>query len=142
VIVVRYADDSIVGFEHWHEAKQFLPDLKVRQERADNSPLWRPLLGHDQPTIFEYTCLKPLGDQPDDPSIADPMFDERSTGCLTATFNPFSTRLAKTPLIEFGRRAIARRRSLGLGKPETFNFLGFTHYCATRTSGSKAAVTG
>jgi hypothetical protein len=37
---------------------------------------WRPLLGHDQPTIFEYTCLKPLGDQPDDPSIADPMFDE------------------------------------------------------------------
>jgi hypothetical protein len=37
---------------------------------------WRPLLGRDQPTIFEYTCLKPLGDQPDDPSIADPMFDE------------------------------------------------------------------
>ena len=40
------------------------------------APLWRPLLGHDQPTIFEYTCLKPLGDQPDDPAIADPMFDE------------------------------------------------------------------
>jgi len=38
----------------------------------------------------------------------------------------------QTRLIEFGRRAIARRRSLGLGKPETFNFLGFTHYCATR----------
>jgi hypothetical protein len=51
-------------------------EIDVRQERADNSPLWRPLLGHDQPTMFEYTCLKPLGDQPDDPSIADPMFDE------------------------------------------------------------------
>src|ERR1700680_3905737 len=30
VIVVRYADDSIVGFEHQHEAEQFLADLKVR----------------------------------------------------------------------------------------------------------------
>ena len=30
MIVVRYADDSIVGFEHRHEAEQFLADLKVR----------------------------------------------------------------------------------------------------------------
>src|SRR6202166_4165705 len=30
VIVVRYADDSIVGFEHQHEAEQFLADPKVR----------------------------------------------------------------------------------------------------------------
>ncbi len=79
VIVVRYADDSIVGFEHQHEAEQFLADLKVR--------------------------LASFG----------------------LTLHPDKTRL-----IEFGRRAIARRRSLGLGKPETFNFLGFTHYCATR----------
>jgi RNA-directed DNA polymerase len=79
VIVVRYADDSIVGFEHRHEAEQFLADLKVR--------------------------LASFG----------------------LTLHPDKTRL-----IEFGRRAIARRRSLGLGKPETFNFLGFTHYCATR----------
>jgi RNA-directed DNA polymerase len=41
----------------------------------------------------------------------------------------------KTRLIEFGRHAIARRRARGLGKPETFAFLGFTHYCATRRSG-------
>ena len=79
MIVVRYADDSIVGFEHRHEAEQFLADLKVR--------------------------LASFG----------------------LTLHPDKTRL-----IEFGRRAIARRRSLGLGKPETFNFLGFTHYCATR----------
>src|SRR4029453_5090476 len=33
VIVVRYADDSIVGFEHQHEAEQFLADLKARLAR-------------------------------------------------------------------------------------------------------------
>jgi hypothetical protein len=33
VIVVRYADDTIVGFEHWHEAEQFLADLKMRLAR-------------------------------------------------------------------------------------------------------------
>ena len=42
----------------------------------------------------------------------------------------------KTRLIEFGRCAIANRRTQGLGKPESFDFLGFTHYCATRRSGS------
>ena len=35
----------------------------------------------------------------------------------------------KTRLIEFGRFAIKDRRQRGLGKPETFDFLGFTHYC-------------
>ena len=33
----------------------------------------------------------------------------------------------KTRLIEFGRHAAKNRRARGLGKPETFNFLGFTH---------------
>jgi len=42
----------------------------------------------------------------------------------------------KTRLIEFGRNAIANRRTRGLGKPETFDFLGFKHYCATRRDGS------
>jgi RNA-directed DNA polymerase len=41
----------------------------------------------------------------------------------------------KTRLIEFGRHAARRRRSRGLGKPETFDFLGFTHICATTRSG-------
>jgi RNA-directed DNA polymerase len=36
----------------------------------------------------------------------------------------------KTRLIEFGRYAEADRRRKGKGKPETFDFLGFTHYCA------------
>jgi RNA-directed DNA polymerase len=83
VIVVRYADDSIVGFEHQHEAEQFLADLKVR----------------------------------------------------LASFG-LSLHPDKTRLIEFGRCAMVRRRSQGLGKPETFNFLGFTHYCAARRNGS------
>ena len=42
----------------------------------------------------------------------------------------------KTRLIEFGRFAVANRQQKGIGKPETFDFLGFTHYCAkTRRSG-------
>jgi RNA-directed DNA polymerase len=83
MIVVRYADDTIVGFEHQHDAKRFLEDLSVR--------------------LAEFG----LGLHPE-----------------------------KTRLIEFGRRAIAARRARGLGKPETFDFLGFAHFCATRRSGS------
>ena len=41
-----------------------------------------------------------------------------------------------TRLIEFGRNAIANRHARGLGKPETFDFLGFKHYCATRRDAS------
>jgi hypothetical protein len=41
----------------------------------------------------------------------------------------------KTRLIEFGRYAAERRRARGLGKPETFTFLGFTHICATGRQG-------
>jgi RNA-directed DNA polymerase len=82
MIVVRYADDTIVGFEHRHDAERFLHDLAQRLARFG------------------------LGLHPD-----------------------------KTRLLEFGRGAIASRRAQGLGKPETFDFLGFTHYCATRRSG-------
>src|SRR3954463_14378142 len=38
----------------------------------------------------------------------------------------------KTRLIEFGRYAAERRAERGNGKPETFDFLGFTHYCTTK----------
>jgi hypothetical protein len=41
----------------------------------------------------------------------------------------------KTRLIEFGRRAARSRAQRGLGKPETFDFLGFTHICAKSKSG-------
>ena len=83
VIVVRYADDTIIGFEHQQDAERFLADLSAR--------------------LAEFG----LGLHPE-----------------------------KTRLIEFGRNAIANHRSRGLGKPKTFDFLGFTHYCATRRSGS------
>ena len=82
VIVVRYADDTIVGFEHWHEAEQFLADLKMRLAR------------------------------------------------FGLTLHPDKTRL-----LEFGRFAIANGRARGLGNPEAFDFLGFTHYCANRRDG-------
>jgi len=38
-------------------------------------------------------------------------------------------------VIEFGRYAVERRADRGLGKPETFNFLGFTHTCRHTRSG-------
>ena len=41
----------------------------------------------------------------------------------------------KTRLIEFGRFAQGARQKRGEGKPETFTFLGFTHYCATNSKG-------
>ena len=83
VIIVRYADDQIVGFEHRQDAERFLADLQERLAR-------------------------------------------------------FGLRLhpEKTRLIEFGKGAIAARRARGLGKPETFDFLGFTHFCGTRRNGT------
>ena len=41
----------------------------------------------------------------------------------------------KTRLIEFGRFAAQNRRKRGLGKPETFDFLGFTHMCGKTRNG-------
>src|SRR5260370_22758447 len=41
----------------------------------------------------------------------------------------------KTRLLEFGRQAADRRDQRGLGKPETFNFLGFTHICGRSRQG-------
>jgi RNA-directed DNA polymerase len=73
MIVIRYADDSIVGFQHEHEARVFLDDLKERMRK------------------FE------LALHPD-----------------------------KTRLIRFGRHAAKQREKLGEGKPETFDFLGFS----------------
>ena len=77
MIIVRFADDYIVGFQHRDDAERFLADLRGRLAR-------------------------------------------------------FSLELAaeKTRLIEFGRFAAERRQKRGLGKPETFQFLGFTHICA------------
>jgi RNA-directed DNA polymerase len=46
----------------------------------------------------------------------------------------------KTRLIEFGRFAAANRDERGEGKPETFDFLGFTHYCAKRRSNGSFTV--
>ena len=82
VIIVRFADDFIVGFEYEEDARRFLVELRER------------LAGFG------------LELHPD-----------------------------KTRLIEFGRHAARRRAARGLGKPETFDFLGFTHICAKSRSG-------
>ena len=82
VIVVRYADDTIVGFERQADAERFLGDLRERLAKFG------------------------LALHPD-----------------------------KTRLIEFGRYAAQRRLARGLGKPETFDFLGFTHICGKAKEG-------
>src|SRR5271157_5064335 len=81
VIVVRYADDLVVGFESRAGAERFLV-----------------------------------------------MFRER-----LAKFG-LELHAEKTRLIEFGRNAERSRKRRGEGKPETFTFLGFTHYCGKRRS--------
>lgn len=82
VIVVRYADDFIVGFQHRAEAERFLTELRERFRKFH------------------------LELHPD-----------------------------KTRLLEFGPFADANRRRGGRGKPETFNFLGFTHICGKKRNG-------
>lgn len=82
MIVVRYADDTIVGFQSAGDAHRFLHDLKERLAKFA------------------------LALHPD-----------------------------KTRLIAFGRFAAERRVKRGLGKPETFDFLGFTHICGQKRGG-------
>jgi group II intron reverse transcriptase/maturase len=82
VVVVRFADDFVVGFEHRTEAERFLTDLRER----------------------------------------------------FATFG-LELHPDKTRLIEFGRFADRDRRGRGGSKPETFDFLGFTHSCAKTRAG-------
>src|SRR6266853_1382925 len=79
VIVVRYADDLVVGFQHRTEAERFLKEFRERLAKFG------------------------LELHPD-----------------------------KTRLIELGRFAARDRKERGEGKPETFTFLGFTHYCGQR----------
>ena len=82
MIIVRYADDIVVGFEHETDARRFWEAMRQRLE--------------------DYAlALHP----------------------------------EKTRLIEFGRRAADNRARRGLGKPETFNFLGFTFICGRSRRG-------
>ena len=80
VIVVRYADDLVVGFQSRAEAERFLEEFRER--------------------------LAKFG---------------------------LELHADKTRLIEFGRFAAQHRKQRGEGKPETFTFLGFTHFCGRTT---------
>ena len=85
--MIRYADDSVVGFEHVRTARAFLEDFRDRLAKFG-------LVLH-----------------PD-----------------------------KTRLIEFCRFAVERRRARGQGRPETYDFLGFTHCCGTDLQGKFQVV--
>jgi len=82
VVIVRFADDYIVGFQYQDEAERFLADLRGRLAK------------------------------------------------FSLELHP-----GKTRLIEFGRFAAERRKKRGLGKPETFQFLGFRHSCSKTRKG-------
>jgi len=82
VIMVRYADDIVVGFEHRADAERFLAEMRERMA-----------------------------------AFALALHGE------------------KTRLIRFGRFAALNRMERGEGKPETFNFLGFTHICGRSLDG-------
>jgi RNA-directed DNA polymerase len=82
MIVVRFADDSVLGFEYEDDARRFLEEMRVRSE------------------VFSLT-LHP----------------------------------EKTRIIRFGRFAALNRKERGQGKPETFNFLGFTMICGQKRAG-------
>ena len=82
MIVVRYAGDTVVGFEHRSDAERFLAEPRLRMAEFDLEP------------------------------------------------HP-----GKTRPIEFGRHAASGRADCGDGKPETFDFLGFTHICSRNRRG-------
>ncbi|SPK70593.1 putative RNA-directed DNA polymerase (plasmid) [Cupriavidus taiwanensis] len=83
VIILRYADDVVVGFEHEVDARRFWDEMRQRFE--------------------EFSLVL----HPD-----------------------------KTRLLEFGRYAAGRRQRRGLGRPETFSFLGFMYICGKSRRGS------
>ncbi|MDE3180479.1 MAG: group II intron reverse transcriptase/maturase, partial [Acidobacteriota bacterium] len=87
VIVVRFADDIVLGFQVKMDAERFRAELEERFQRFQ------------------------LELHPD-----------------------------KTRLLEFGPFAITNRRKRGEGKPETFNFLGFTHICEKKRSNGMFTV--
>jgi hypothetical protein len=87
VLVIRYADDAVLGFQSHAEAKRFLEQLQERLAKFG-------LELHPE----------------------------------------------KTRLIEFGRYATERRKRLGLGKPETFDFLGFNHICGTTRKAGRFTI--
>jgi RNA-directed DNA polymerase len=67
---------------------------------------------------------------------------ERFWAELTERFRKFHLELhpEKTRLLEFGPYAADNRRRRGDGKPETFNFLGFTHICGKKRSNGRFTV--
>jgi RNA-directed DNA polymerase len=67
---------------------------------------------------------------------------ERFLAELRERFAKFKLELhpEKTRLLEFGPYAAENRRRAGLGKPETFNFLGFTHICGKKRSNGRFTV--
>jgi len=97
--------------------------------------VWRRKRAHGDVIVVRFADDIVLGFQ----VRSDP---ERFREELTERFRKFQLELhpEKTRLLEFGPFAINNRRRRGEGKPETFNFLGFTHICARKRSNGMFTV--
>ena len=91
---------------------------------------WRPREARGEAYIVRYADDFVLGFQHRDDAV-------RFMEALRERFAAYGLELhpEKTRLLEFGRFAIANRRKRGEGRPETFDFLGLTHYCRIRRDG-------
>ena len=91
---------------------------------------WRPREARGETYIVRYADDFVLGFQHRNDAV-------RFMEALRERFAAYGLELhpEKTRLLEFGRFALANRRKRGEGRPETFDFLGLTHYCRTRRDG-------
>ena len=91
---------------------------------------WRPREARGEAYIVRYADDFVLGFQHRSDA-------ERFMEALRARFAAYGLELhpEKTRLLEFGRFAMTNRHERGEGRPETFSFLGFTHYCRTKRNG-------
>ena len=91
---------------------------------------WRPREARGEAYIVRYADDFVLGFQYRSDAV-------RFMEALRERFAAYGLELhpEKTRLVEFGRYAIANRRERGESRPETFDYLGFTHYCRTTSKG-------
>src|SRR5258707_1248187 len=98
-------------------------------------PAWRPQRAHGDVIVVRFADDIVVGFQSKSEA-------ERFWAELTERFRKFQLELhpEKTRLLEFGPFAIDQRQWRGEGKPETFNFLGFTHICVKKRSNGRFTV--
>jgi hypothetical protein len=130
----RYADDIVAHCTTEEQAQQVMESITRRIERCR-------LAVHPENVLRAPGGETPPGDSPHR-RVSAPGDAERFLAELRARVAKFGLELhpEKTRLLEFGPFAAERRQRVGKGKPETFNFLGFTHICGKKRNGRFTVV--